>query len=109
MNDMTRSFGFIFRDDLLFGTAGWPYDEHYEAAPHAAPGRAARPLVRLRRVVLDRAGLELGAGGDRPNRPVEHAARLPHEQLSPRSSALPGNALRGRSSRPGRPATAKAA
>ena len=37
MNDMTRSFGFIFRDDLLFGTAGWPYDEHYEAAPTPHP------------------------------------------------------------------------
>ena len=38
MNDMTRSFGFIFRDDLLFGTAGSPYDDHYAAAatPHPA-------------------------------------------------------------------------
>ncbi|MGO8688675.1 MAG: hypothetical protein ACLQLG_03500 [Thermoguttaceae bacterium] len=38
MNDITRSFGFTYRDDLLFGTVGSPYDEHYEAAatPHPA-------------------------------------------------------------------------
>ena len=38
MNDITRSFGFTYRDDLLFGSAGSPYDEHYEAAatPHPA-------------------------------------------------------------------------
>ncbi len=76
---------------------------------HAASGRAARPLVRFRRVVFGRAGLELGAGGDSADRPVEHAARLPHEQLPPRSAALPGNARAGRSSKPGRPTTAKAA
>jgi hypothetical protein len=33
MNDISRYFGFTFRDDLLFGTAGSPYDEHYEAPP----------------------------------------------------------------------------
>ena len=37
MNDITRSFGFIFRDDLLFGTFGSAYDDHYDAAPTPHP------------------------------------------------------------------------
>ena len=72
MNDMTRSFGFVFRDDLLFGTTAWPYDEHYEAAPTPHPA-VQRVLVRLRRVLFGRSRLEQGPGGGPGNGPVEHA------------------------------------
>jgi hypothetical protein len=43
MNDITRSFGFTYRDDLLFGTEGSPYDEHYEAAARPHPAVAHVP------------------------------------------------------------------
>ena len=38
MNDITRSFGFTFRDDLLFGSESSPFEEHHETpqAPHPA-------------------------------------------------------------------------
>ena len=38
MNDISRSFGFTFRDDVLYSTQPSPYDQHYLApvAPHPA-------------------------------------------------------------------------
>ena len=42
MNDITRSFGFTFRDDLLFGSESSPFEEHHET-PHA-PHPAAQHL-----------------------------------------------------------------
>jgi hypothetical protein len=38
MNDISRSFGFTFRDDVLYSDLPSPYDEHYLApfAPHPA-------------------------------------------------------------------------
>ena len=38
MNDISRAFGFTFRDDVLYSTQPSPYDEHYAAppAPHPA-------------------------------------------------------------------------
>ncbi len=38
MNDISRSFGFTFRDDVIYSTQPSPYDEHYLApvAPHPA-------------------------------------------------------------------------
>jgi hypothetical protein len=38
MNDISRSFGFTFRDDVLYSTQPSPYDQHYFApvAPHPA-------------------------------------------------------------------------
>src|SRR5208283_2290964 len=38
MNDITRAFGFTFRDDVLYSTQPAPDEEHYQApmVPHPA-------------------------------------------------------------------------
>ena len=53
MNDITRGFGFTFRDDVLYSNQPAPDQEHYQApmAPH--PAMAARAGIRLRRLVFD--------------------------------------------------------
>ena len=53
MNDITRAFGFTFRDDVLYSTQPAPDEEHYHApmAPHPAIEHV--PRLRFRSVVFD--------------------------------------------------------
>ena len=94
MNDITRAFGFTFRDDVLYSTQPAPDEEHYQAPMVAASGDRARAGVRFRRLVLDRSGHQPGAAVVAAAGPVEHAGRLPLRQLHALCPARAGDALR---------------
>ena len=94
MNDITRAFGFTFRDDVLYSNQPSPDQEHYQASDGAASGDRARAGVRLRRLLFDRSGISLG-------RPVVSAAGLwsmpgdyHYSKLHALCPAHAGNALR---------------
>ena len=61
MNDITRAFGFTFRDDVLYSTQPAPDQEHYQAPMVPHRGDRARAGVRFRRLLFDRSGAQPGA------------------------------------------------
>ena len=94
MNDITRAFGFTFRDDVLYSDQPSPDQEHYPAPMVPHPAIAARAGVRLRRLVFDRSGRQPGRPVVAGDRPVEHAARLSITEFHALGQARAGDAVR---------------
>ena len=101
MNDITRAFGFTFRDDVLYSNQPSPDQEHYQAAMAPHPAIEHVPEFDFAVSCSIDPGVSLG-------RPVVSAAGLwsmpgdyHYWQLHALCPAHAGNAISARSSRPG--------
>ena len=108
MNDITRAFGFTFRDDVLYSAQPSPDQEHYQApmAPHAAIEHVPAfdfaiscsidPGISLGRPVVTAAGLWSMTGNYNFDNFMPYAQHVPDMRFGSFIQAWSTHAGRGR-------------